>query len=95
MQIDTILSLLKSHKSEFAEKYGVTRIGVFGSFARESQKEASDVDVVVEMPPDLYKMVHMKQELEALFSKPVDLIRYQKYLDKTLKKHIDREAVYV
>ncbi len=50
---------------------------------------------MVEMPPDLFQMVHVKEELEDLLVASVDLVRYQKHLNALLKRRIDREAVYV
>jgi predicted nucleotidyltransferase len=90
-----VLSILSHHKQELAAKYGVTRLGVYGSVARDESTEFSDVDIVVFMPPDLFQMVHIKEELEQLLLAPVDLIRYQKHLGGLLKARIDREAIYV
>ncbi len=95
MQREQVLDILKAHKQELATKYGVVRLGIFGSVARSEATDTSDVDVVVEMPPDLFQMVHMKEELEQLLVASVDLIRYQKYLNKLLKRRIDAEAIYV
>ena len=95
MQREEILSILESHKQTFADKYGVTRLGVFGSVARGEATATSDVDIVVEMPPDLFQMVHMKEELEEMLVTSVDLIRDQPYLNALLKQRIDREAIYV
>ncbi|MCO6451995.1 MAG: nucleotidyltransferase domain-containing protein [Caldilineales bacterium] len=95
MNQQEILDILKANKKNLSAKYGVTRLGIFGSVARGEASVNSDVDVVVEMPPDLFKMVHMKEDLEELLSAPVDLIRYQKYLSVLLKRRIDREAIYV
>lgn len=86
---------MHQHKQEFATKYGVTTLGVFGSVARAEATQESDVDIVVEMPPDLFQMVHMKEELERILDASVDLIRYQKYLNALLKRRIDSEAIYV
>jgi predicted nucleotidyltransferase len=90
-----VIRLLGEHKPELAAKYGVTRLGIFGSVARDETTDASDVDIVVHMPPDLFLMVHMKEELEQLLHTPVDLVRYQQHLNALLKSRIDREAVYV
>jgi uncharacterized protein len=90
-----VLSVLGEHKPALAAKYGVTRLGVFGSVARGELTDTSDVDIIVHMPPDLFLMVHMKEELEQLLQSPVDLVRYQKHLNALLKSRIDREAVYV
>lgn len=61
---DRALQILREHKADFAEHYGVTKLGIFGSVARGESTEESDVDVVVEMSkPDLYYLVHIREEL--------------------------------
>lgn len=95
VQREEVLQILRAHKQEFTAKYSVSRLGIFGSVARGEVTDASDVDIVVEMPPDLFQMVHMKEELEQLLSASVDLVRYQKYLNALLKRRIDTEAIYV
>ena len=95
MQRETVLHTLNAQKQELFTRYGVTHLGIFGSVARDQATEASDVDIVVEMPPDLFQMVHMKEELERLLGVPVDLIRLHKHLNTFLKSRIDDEAIYV
>lgn len=95
MQREEVLAILSEHKQEISAKYSVTRLGVFGSVARNEATSGSDVDIVVEMPPDLFQMVHLKEDLERLLAAQVDLIRYQKHLSALLRKRIEREAVYV
>ena len=95
MRREYVIRLLGEHKPELAAKYGLTRLGIFGSVVRGETTDASDVDIVVHMPPDLFLMVHMKEELEQLLHTPVDLVRYQQHLNALLKSRIDREAVYV
>ena len=93
---ETILRELRRIKPDLAKLYGVTKIGIFGSFARNEIREDSDVDVVVEMrEPDLFYMVHIKETLEESFKMPVDVIRYREMMNSRLKARIDREAVYV
>lgn len=95
MQPDAVLHALRTHKHELSRKYGVVRLGVFGSVARGQATSHSDIDIVVEMPPDLFQMVHMKEELEQLFGVPVDLIRLHKHLNAYLRSRIEAEAIYV
>ena len=95
MRRDEVLNILRMHKDVLVAKYGVTRLGIFGSVARDEATPGSDVDIVVEMPPDLFQMVHMQDELEEILRTSVDLIRYQKYLNALLKRRIDNEAIYV
>ena len=93
---DTVLQNLRRLKPDLERQYGVTKLGIFGSFARNEIHGDSDVDVVVEMQePDLFYMVHIKETLEDSFKRPVDIIRYRTTMNKRLKARIDREAVYV
>jgi predicted nucleotidyltransferase len=93
---DEVLDILKKRKEEFAAAYGVTDIGIFGSLARGESKTGSDVDVVVKMiNPDLFFMVHIKEELEDDYRTKVDIVHYREKMNAFLKKRIDREAVYV
>jgi hypothetical protein len=93
---EKILEELRKIKPDFEKRYGVTKIGIFGSLARNEIREDSDIDVVLEMrEPDLFYMVHIKEALEERFKKPVDLIRYRNMMNSKLKARIDREAVYV
>jgi predicted nucleotidyltransferase len=95
MRRDEVIRLLGENKPHLAAKYGVARVGIFGSLARGEATDASDIDIVVHMPPDLFLMVHLKDELEQLLQAPVDLVRYQQHLNALLRTRIDREAVYV
>jgi predicted nucleotidyltransferase len=73
----------------------VIRIGVFGSAARDNLRPDSDIDVVVELEhPDLLLLVGIKQELEELFGRNVDIVRYRERMNPLLKKRIDQEAMY-
>ncbi|MFM7711510.1 MAG: nucleotidyltransferase family protein [Microcystis sp.] len=90
-----ILERLRTLKPELEERYAIDRIGIFGSVAREETGPTSDIDIVVYMPPDLLKRVRLKAELENLFGREVDVIRYRDSLNPYLKARIDREAIYV
>ncbi len=93
---DKILSILKEIIPVLSEKYGVTRIGIFGSVARDDASEESDVDIVYEMSsPNLFTVVHLKEELEHIFHCSVDLVRYRERMNPLLKKRIEKEGLYV
>jgi len=49
MNKDEIIAFLKAHKEEMRQRYGVKKIGLFGSYVRGEAKEDSDVDIAVEM----------------------------------------------
>ena len=44
-----ILNFLTNHRQELADKFGVTKIGLFGSYARDEAKETSDIDIALEI----------------------------------------------
>ena len=89
------ISLLLQYKMENGEKYGIKRIGIFGSVARGEQKEGSDVDVCVELErPDLFYLVHIKEDLCNLFETPVDVVRLREHMNPILQRNIARDGIY-
>jgi hypothetical protein len=91
-----ILEILRKYKNENAKKYGIDAMGLFGSYARNLANDDSDIDIFIETKqPDLYKMVHIKEELEKRLNKSVDLVRKREKMNLYLKKRIDRDAEYV
>ena len=63
-------NLLKQHKDVLQAKYGVSRIGIFGSVARGMHNSESDIDVCIEMKqPDMMNFVGVYSDLENLFGK--------------------------
>ena len=92
---EAVLQELRNHLPQFERLYGVTKIGVFGSVARDEPRKNSDIDVVVEMrEPDLFYLVHIKETLEKVLKRPVDVIRYRDKMNRYLKARIDRDARY-
>ncbi|MDE0014511.1 MAG: nucleotidyltransferase family protein [Candidatus Poribacteria bacterium] len=65
-----------SKKSEYlAEAYGVKRIGLFGSYAKGTYTEASDIDIIVEFETPLgFRFMEFADYLEELLGKPVDVL---------------------
>lgn len=62
-----IVSILQRAKPELARDFGITRIAVFGSYARGEQRDGSDVDVLVEVPPSIgMRFVDLAERIEAL-----------------------------
>jgi predicted nucleotidyltransferase len=61
---------------EIAGRHGLAHPRVFGSVARSEETEASDVDVLVDVPPGvgLLGLARCQRELELLLGAPVDLV---------------------
>jgi len=95
MKTTDYLRLLRQYKESFADKYGIERIGIFGSVARGEQTKDSDVDIVVHLTrPRLFNMVHIKDDLQHLFGCPVDIVRERENMDLLLRKNIQRDGIY-
>jgi len=93
---ETYLSLLRKNKNEYANQYGVTRIGIFGSVARGEQTVDSDVDICVEAPPmGLFMFSGLCLSLEELLGVSVDIVRMHKNMNPRFRKRIEKEVIYV
>ena len=87
--IDRILA----NKHTIIEDYDVRSLRLFGSVARNEQKEASDVDVFVEMAPDLFQIIGLKEFLENLLGCSVDVVRKHRNNDLFLLKQIEKDGI--
>lgn len=91
---EELLPLLRSQQKDWATRFHLRRIGLFGSTARNEATASSDVDVWVELDPlTPFATVHLKQELEALLQRPVDLVRLRERMNPALRQAILREGV--
>lgn len=90
------ISILKERDDEMKIKFHVSRIGVFGSFARGEGKKESDVDVLVEFEEGFKtfdNFMDLKYYLEDIFSRNVDLITVNA-LKPQLKDDILQNVIY-
>lgn len=89
MTREQILDFLKQHKQEMHDRFGVTKIGLFGSYARGEAREDSDIDIAVELEGDrlFRKFFALEPNLKSRLNKETDL-----GIESTLK-HIVRERV--
>ena len=91
---DQVLPLLREHQDAWRQRYQLQRIGLFGSTARNQATSRSDVDVWVELDPHTpYATVHLKQELEELLQRPVDLVRLRDRMNPALRRAILQEGI--
>ena len=94
MKRKDIENILKEQKPFLAEKFFVSRIGVFGSYARDQHTENSDIDILVEfIKPVGFEFFDFKEYLESVFNKPVDLVTVQA-LKPMMKNDIIREVQF-
>lgn len=96
MNRTTTLQLLAEHKQELMRRYGVSRLALFGSVARDAAQRGSDVDVLVgfDGPATSERYFGVQFYLENLLGCPVDLVT-EKALRPELRPFIEKEAVHV
>ena len=92
--LEQVLSLLRERQSEWRQRYQLQRIGLFGSTARNQATTTSDIDVWVELDPlTPFATVHLKQELEELLQRPIDLVRLRERMNPELRAAILKEGI--
>ena len=89
------VSLLHSCADVLRQQFGIRSLCLFGSVARDEQKEGSDVDVCVEMPPKLYLLVELGMYLEKLFGCHVDVVRMHRNMNMFLKREIEKDGIEI
>lgn len=87
---------LRSIKPFLQAEYGVSEIGIFGSFVRGEESPESDLDILVdfEKPIGLLKFVDLKLSLSELLGVRVDLVM-KSALKPRIGKRILQEVIYV
>lgn len=78
------------------QRYGVKKIGLFGSCIREEMREDSDIDILVEIEDDisLLEFVGVKLEIEEALGKEIDLVEYNT-IKPLLRERILKEQVVI
>ncbi|MCJ7736601.1 MAG: nucleotidyltransferase domain-containing protein [Anaerolineae bacterium] len=88
--------LLTTFKQRHGAEYGLRALGYFGSYARNTATPESDVDIVFDTDtPNLYLTAMMKQDLEELLGRSVDVLQLRGLTNPRLKMRIELEVVYV
>jgi uncharacterized protein len=84
------------HKPVLAERFGVTSLKLFGSFARGTAREDSDVDVLVrfEGSPTADQYFGVQFYLEDLLHREVDVVS-ETALRERLRPYVERDAIAV
>ena len=90
------IDLLNNCSNTLKSEYGITSLRLFGSTARDEQKECSEVDVFVEtLTPNPFLLMEAKEFLEKSTGRSVDIIRNHRNLNPRLKRRIERDGINV
>ncbi|MFO7790727.1 MAG: nucleotidyltransferase family protein [Bacteroidota bacterium] len=93
--LQEIKNKLSAHKEELMAKYPIKRMAVFGSYSRDEQDEASDVDIMVEFNDKIgIQFIDLAEELEKIIGFKVDLVSKNGIKEKYFKV-INDDLIYV
>ena len=91
-----ILRFLAQNKAELDRRFGVRRIGLYGSYATGMRQEDSDVDLVVELKePRFNDLAGLYIFIEQALGCKVDIRRLSKNIRTPFIQRIEVEALYV
>ena len=93
---EEILTILDHTKPELERRFGVGRIGLYGSYAYGVQTENSDIDLIVELKePKFDALAGLYIYMEQVLEREVDIRRLSKKIDTPFMRRIEREALFV
>jgi uncharacterized protein len=96
MNREDILTFLSVQKLALKTEMGISKLGLFGSLARN--EEPHDIDIIVEFEPgtqNLFeKKFKLKQIIESKFNFPADICR-EKFIKPNVRELIMRDAIFV
>lgn len=87
---------IKDKAIPLLKKAGIRKSALFGSYVRGEQREDSDIDLLVEYPShiDLFKIGELKEDLEEVLGKSVDIVGYSS-IKEDLKQYILQDQLQI
>ena len=89
------IETLKTTRQYLGEHYEVHSMMLFGSLARNEQREDSDVDICVEMVPNLFNQAGVKIYLQELLGCDVDVVRMRDNMNPLFKQQILKYGIRI
>jgi len=96
-ELETVLSSLKGHRDALRAR-GVLHAAVFGSTARGTSNNASDVDIVIDLdeakPINVFDYTSIKDEIKAIVGEgsKVDVV-IREGLKGAIRRRVESEAI--
>ena len=92
---EEVLNILRQARHDLSARYQVTRITLFGSYARGEQQEDSDIDILIDVDPTIgLRFVTLADELEGLLGQRVELVTSRAIAPKT-KSLLEADSIEV
>lgn len=93
-----ILDFISKNKTFLKKQFHVSKIGLFGSYARNEQTISSDIDLIVDFEENTADLFDIKIGISRFFKEKLNLevdICREKYIKPLFKKRIQNETIYV
>ena len=97
LSIDEIIAYLRKNRKYFHDRFGVTSMGIFGSFIRGEQTSSSDIDIIIEMEKNkksIHSFLQLKRFIEKEIERKVDL-GFEHSLKPAIREKIKEQIIYV
>ena len=99
MDKKSIISTLKKQKKKLEKQFGIYQIGLFGSYARGTQSDQSDLDFVYVLNDDkkmtFNDLIQLEKYFHNLFKvENIELVNY-KYMNPLVKYTMAKDVIYV
>jgi len=91
---DEVLKRLRAYKPLLQSRFGVKRLAIFGSVARDEMGPQSDIDILVDMTPSFDNFFDLEKELQTILGRRVDLGTFRA-LRALIHQHIENELIDV
>lgn len=92
---NVILKIIREHRNEI-KPFGVSSLGLFGSFVNDSEREDSDIDILVEFEPGkktYNNLFCLHEYLENIFERKIDLVT-KEGVSKYIRPYIEESVIY-
>ena len=94
---DEVLSILKRESHDLKDRFGVIKVGLFGSVVRNEAGDSSDLDLLIELDPESVtykKYLDLEAYLQSLFPRKIEIITTEG-VSPYILPYISREVVWV
>jgi predicted nucleotidyltransferase len=95
--MDVNINELREKILPVVKKYGVKKVGLFGSYVKGTAREDSDIDLLVEIDSEisLLDFVGLKLEIEDVLGINVDLVEYSSIKPRLKEKILNEQLVII
>ncbi len=93
-----IIDFISENRTFLSKNFHVSKIGLFGSYARNEQTMKSDIDLIIDFEKNTDDLFDLKIGIKKFFKEnlniAVDICR-EKYIKPSFKKRIEYEAIFI